>query len=176
MRNIFIRGNKQICFQSKVLFGKELSKKFWEKDLFLRDKIKTEYISFAVSLSTIKILAFLMRWWLRTRSLLSFFSIKFCLILFFQVWGITCINWTHWKYMSFSRRYSSFKVSNFLNWKDSFTNWSTKLILFCESLVKLTIKLSIIIFLLNHRFCERMSEMVSRFVVRYCFQFSKIFL
>ena len=78
--------------------------------------------------------------------------------------------------MSLSRWYSSFNVCNFLNWQDLFINWSTKLIFFCQNLVKLTIELSIIICLLNQRLYERMPKMISGYVDRYFFQFSKIFL
>ena len=130
-----------------------------------------KYTSFAVSLSNDRILALFMRWWFKTRRLLSFF-VKFCLIFF----PCMCINWAHWKDMSLSRWYVSFNFCHFLNWQDSFTKWSTKLIFFCENLVKLTVELSIIICFLNHRFYEQMLEMVSGSVNRYCFQFSKIFL
>ena len=141
----------------------------------MSDEIKIEYISLAVSLYNVGILAFFMRWRFRTTRLLSLF-IKFCLILFFDFWGIACIDWAHWIYMSLSRWYSSFNVYHFLIWQDSFTNWSMKLIYFWKIFVKLTVELSIIACLLNHRFCERMPEMVSGSADRYCFQFSKIFL
>ena len=151
----------EVILRSRFIFER------WNQDLiyFLRRKC----------LSNVRILVFFMRWWFRTRRLLSFF-VKFCLILFFHFWSIACINWALWKYTSLLRWYASFNVCHFLNWQDSFTNWSTKLIFYCESLVKVTIELSIIIRLLNHRFCERMAEMVSGSVDRYCFQFSKIFL
>ena len=140
----------------------------------MSDEIKTEYISFVVSFSNVRILAFFMKWWFRTRGLRSFF-VKFCLILIFHIWGIGCINWAHWKYVIF-QMVLIFQHLPFLNWQDLFTNWSTKLILFCENLVKLTVELSIMLCFLNHRFCKRMYEMVSRSVDRYCFQYSKIFL
>ena len=124
------------------------------RSLFIFERRNQDWTYFfAISLSSVRILALFMRWWFRTRRLLSFFD-KFCLILSFHIWGIACINWAHWKYMSLSRWYSSFNVCHFLNWQDSFTNWSTKLIFFCENLVKLTIELSIIICLLNHRFLK----------------------
>ena len=92
--------------------------------LLLRDEIMIEYISLAESLSNVRILACFMRWWFRTRRILSFFD-KFCLILSFHISGIACINWTHWKYMWLSRWYSSFNGSAnliFFLWKFSKVN------------------------------------------------------
>ena len=60
-----------------------------------------------------------MRWWFKTRRLLSCF-VKICLILFFQVWGIACINWAHWKNMSLSRKNSSFKTCSTVKFEKNF--------------------------------------------------------
>ena len=91
-------------FASSQSFNLETIFQLWEIGLFLRDEIRIEYISFSVSLSSVRILAFFMRWLFRAGRLLSFF-VKFCLILFFHIWGSN--NWTHWKYIWLWRWYPS---------------------------------------------------------------------
>ena len=149
----------------KGVTWKQVFKVTLRSQFILSDEIKIEYISLAVSLSNVRSLAFFMGWWFRTRRLLFFF-VKFC----FSISGVLRV---------LTDPIDGSHLSTFaIFWIDRirFTNWSTKLIFFCENLVKLTVKLSIIITLLNLRFCERMPEIVSGSVDRYCFQFSKIFL
>ena len=76
-----------------------------------------------------RIRGFLLRWWLKTGRLLSFF-VKFTEICFPISWVLRVLTVAHWKYMSLWRWYSSFNVCNHLNSQDSFTNWSPKLMFF----------------------------------------------